>query len=70
MRAVEGSASIARIGTVQAKKNETPELIESDDDCNLVLNHAKDILKDPSALFADSGSVDEDKCGLEFIQLA
>lgn len=49
----------------KAKKNETPELIQGDNDCGLIPGLAENILKYPSALFADCGSVDENKTQLE-----
>lgn len=50
-----------RVTTVQVKKNETYELIQDENDCGLIPDPAKNHLEDPSAIFADCGSVEEEK---------
>lgn len=61
VRVVQGSVPFTRVVAVQAKKNETFRLIQDDNDCGLIPNPAMNILVDPSTMFADCGSVDEEK---------
>ena len=58
VRVVQGSVPLTRVATVQAKKNETFRLIQDDNDCGLIPNPTENNLEDPSAMFADCGSVD------------
>ena len=58
VRVVPGSVPVARVTIVQAKKN---ELIRDDNDCGLIPDPAGNTLEDPSAIFADCGSVEEEK---------
>ena len=60
VRVVQESVPIARVGTVQAKKNEALEMIQDDNDCGLNPDLSENILEDLSAMFADCGSVDEE----------
>ncbi len=60
-RAVQGSLPVTRVATAQAKKNETFELIQDANDCGLILDPAENILENPSAIFPECGSVDEEK---------
>lgn len=61
VRVVPRSVPVAQVTIVQAKKNETFELIQDDNDCGLIPDPAENTLEDPSAIFADCGSVEEEK---------
>ena len=60
IRVVQGSVPVARIGTVQAKRMDSLELIQGDNDCGLNPDPAENILEDLNTLFADCGSVNEE----------